>query len=61
MLPQFKDNYSSLRDNVQAMADAYGYDIDILKSCNVECRLVLRNTVVPEIGKNIFNKLTEAI
>ena len=61
MVPQFKDNYTSLRDNVQAMADAYGYDIDILKSCNVECRLVLRNTVVPEIGKNIFNKLTEAI
>lgn len=43
------------------MSEAYGYDLEFLKSCNVECRLVLRNTVVPEIGKNIFDKLTEVL
>lgn len=58
MCPLFKDNYTSIRDNIKAMADTYGYDIDLLKSCNVDCRLVLRNLVVPEIGKNIFDKLT---
>ncbi len=40
-----------------AMADKYGYDLDLLKSYNVDCRLVLRNLVVPEIGKNIFEQV----
>ena len=57
MLPQFNDNYTKKRDDIKKMADAYGYNLDILKSCNVDCRLVLRNLVVPEIGKNIFEKL----
>lgn len=57
MTPQFNDGYTSIRDDAQAMADAYGYDMDILKNCGVECRLVLRNLVVPEIGKMIFDAL----
>lgn len=61
MCPQFKDNYTALRDNIQAMADVYGYDLELLKSCNVDWRLVLRNLVVPEIGKNIFEHLTKEI
>jgi DNA (cytosine-5)-methyltransferase 1 len=59
MTPQFNDGYTSIRDNAQAMADAYGYDMDVLKSCGVECRLVLRNLVVPEVGKTIFDLLTK--
>ena len=59
MTPQFNDGYTSIRDDAQAMADAYGYDMDVLKSCGVECRLVLRNLVVPEVGKTIFDLLTK--
>lgn len=54
MLLQFNDSYTAIRNNINAMADAYGYDLKLLKSCNLDCRLVLRNLVVPEIGKNIF-------
>ena len=59
MCPQFYDNYTLMRYDVKAMANAYGYDLEILKSCGVECRLVLRNLVVPEIGKQIFERLTQ--
>lgn len=57
MLPQFNDFYTSIRDDIKAMAKAYGYDLDILKSSGVDCRQVLRNLVVPEIGKNIFDAI----
>ena len=60
-LPQFNDNYTSIRDNIKRMAELYGYDLDLLKSCNVDSKLVLRNLVVPEIGKNIFNAMMELI
>lgn len=59
LVNQFNDNYSSMRDNPKAMSEAYGYDLEFLKSCNVECRIVLRNLVVPEIGKIIFEKIVE--
>ena len=54
---QYNDNYTKIRDNIKAMADKYGFDLSVLKSCNVDCRLVLRNTVVPEIGKYIFEQI----
>lgn len=54
---QYNDNYAKIRDNIKAMASKYGYDLNILKTCNVDCRLVLRNTVVPEIGKYIFEQI----
>lgn len=54
---QYNDNYGSIRNNIKAMADKYGYDLNVLKSCKVDCRLVLRNTVVPEIGKYIFEQI----
>lgn len=57
LTPQFKNNYTDVRDNVNKMAELYDIDLNILKSCNVECRLVLRNMVVPEIGKYIFDNL----
>ena len=55
---QYNDNYAKIRYNIKAMAAKYGFDLNVLKSCNVDCRLVLRNTVVPEIGKYIFEKIT---
>ncbi len=61
MLPQFNDLYSSIRDDVKAMVKAYGYDLNILKSCGVDCRQVLRNLVVPEIGKNILDIISKAM
>lgn len=57
LTPKWFDDYTQKRDNIQAMADSYNYKLDILKSCNVDCRLVLRNLVVPEIGKYIFEAL----
>ena len=57
LTPQFNNNYTSIRDDVNAMAKQYDIDINILKSCNVECRLVLRNMVVPEIGEYIFKNI----
>ena len=59
LTPQFNNNYTSIRDDVNAMAKQYGIDINILKSCNVECRLVLRNMVVPEIGEYIFKHILD--
>lgn len=57
LTPQFKNNYTDVRDDVNKMAKLYNIDLNILKSCNVECRLALRNMVVPEIGKYIFDNL----
>lgn len=54
---QYNDNYSKIRYNIKAMASKYGFDLSVLKACNVDCRLVLRNTVVPEIGKYIFEQI----
>lgn len=58
---QYNDNYTKIRDNIKAMASKYGFDLSVLKSCNVDCRLVLRNTVVPEIGKYIFEQICKEI
>ena len=41
------------------MAEKYEIDLDILKKYNVDCRLVLRNMVVPEIGKYILETIIE--
>ena len=59
LTPKWFDDYTNKKDNIKAMADSYNYDLDVLKSCNVDCRLVLRNLVVPEIGKYIFENLTK--
>lgn len=50
-------NYESMRSKPKLMAQAYGFDIEKLKG--VEVRKVLRNCVVPEMGKYIFEKITE--
>lgn len=52
------NSYTDIRDNKEAMAEAYGFDIDFLKSFSVDVRKILRNCVKPEIGKYIFEKVT---
>lgn len=56
LTPTFINNYTSIRDDIYKMAEKYKIDLNILKKHNVDCRLVLRNMVVPEIGKYIFNQ-----
>ena len=58
--PQINDNYDSIRSKVKEMAKKYGFDLEVLKKHNVDCRLVLRNTVVPEIGLYILNNLVKS-
>lgn len=53
---QFLNDYDGMRDKSQLMADAYNIDMSLLKGVNK--RTVLRNCVVPEIGKYIFESLT---
>ena len=52
---QFLNNYTGIKDNPKAMAEQYGFD---LTKYQTEIRKVLRNCVVPEIGKYIFENLT---
>lgn len=59
LAPTVDSNYTSIRDNTKAMAEAYGFDIENLKG--VEVRKVLRNCVVPEMGRYIFEKITERL
>lgn len=52
---QIPCGYTKIRDDNNSMAKDYGFDIDDLKG--VEIRKVLRNCVLPEIGKYIFETL----
>lgn len=56
LTPTFINNYTSIRDDIYKMAEKYEIDLNILKKHNVNYRLVLRNMVIPEIGKYIFNQ-----
>lgn len=56
---QIPSDFESIRHNNKAMAESYGFDIEKLKG--VELRKVLRNCVVPEMGKYIFEKITERL
>ena len=53
---QFLNNYTAIRDNPKAMAEQYGFDLTKYAK-KTEIRKVLRNCVVPEIGKYIFDSV----
>lgn len=57
---QFHNNYTAIRDNSREMQNAYGFDLS-KHARTVEVRQVLRNCVVPEIGKYIFESLTKSM
>jgi len=60
LTPQFCDLYNKdvSRDKKEDLAKSMGYNLEQLENKNVDVRKVLRNCVVPEIGKYIFEKLT---
>ena len=55
MTNQIPCEYTAIMDDNKSMAELYGFNIAELQG--VEIRKVLRNCVVPEIGKYIFEKL----
>ena len=58
---QFQNLYKKdvSRDKKEYLAEILGYDITDLGDYGFDKRKVLRNCVAPEIGKYIFEKLTE--
>lgn len=56
MTAQFNNEYTAIRDDNNAMEKAYGFDLSKYKG-KTEIRKVLRNCVVPEIGKYIFEQI----
>ncbi len=54
---QFNNNFDSIRYNNELMAKLYGFDLAKYKK--IEKRKILRNCVVPEIGKYIFEHITK--
>lgn len=55
---QFNNEYEAIRNDKNAMEKAYGFDLRKYKG-KTEIRKVLRNCVVPEIGKYVFEKISE--
>lgn len=54
--------FTDIIDNTKAMEEKYGFDLTKYRKNfkgNTEFRQILRNCVVPEIGKYIFDKITE--
>lgn len=52
-------NYSAIRDNVELMEKAYGYDLSAYRK-PTDIRKCLRNAVNPEDGKYIFENITRS-
>ena len=52
-----KAAFIDFKDDIKSMADSYGFDIELLKKHNADVRKVLRNCVVPEVGKYIFDSI----
>ncbi len=61
MTVQFEHSFTTVWDKTKEMARIYGFDINILKSFSqYEKRKILRNCVVPEIGKYILDIISKA-
>jgi DNA (cytosine-5)-methyltransferase 1 len=60
---QFENFYKKdvSRDNKKELAESLGFNISLLENRGVDVRKVLRNCVVPEIGKYIFDELTRSL
>lgn len=60
LMPDFANYYSRdvSRDKKEDLAVTLGFKIADLENYGFDIRKVLRNCVVPEIGKNIFEQLT---
>lgn len=51
--------FMNLKQNRELMAELYGYDINRLKRKYVDVRQVLRNAVIPQVGKYIFDEVNK--
>lgn len=60
LVNQFTSTYSKdvSRDKKEDLANTLGFDLKELENMGFDVRKVLRNCVRPEIGKNIFDLLT---
>lgn len=60
LVNQFTSTYSKdvSRDKKEDLANTLGFDLEELENMGFDVRKVLRNCVRPEIGKNIFDLLT---
>lgn len=60
-IPDFANYYKRdvSRDKKEDLAATLGFNIDEIKGYGFDCRKVLRNCVVPEIGNLIFERLTQ--
>lgn len=60
-IPDFGNYYIKdvSRDKKEDLAITLGYKIEDLENYGFDIRKVLRNCVIPEIGKNIFEQLTK--
>ena len=53
---QFISNFSQMKNDSKMMSEQYGFDLTKYQG-KTEIRKVLRNCVVPEIGKYIFDRV----
>ena len=58
-----KSNFMSFKDDKKQMQEKYGFDLSPYRKDfdNVTFRQILRNCVIPELGKYIFERITEGI
>lgn len=52
--------YTEIRDDIKSMQKLYGFNLELFKG-KTDIRKCLRNCVIPEVGKYIFDKITEAL
>ena len=55
---QFISNFNQMKNDSKMMSEQYGFDLTKYQG-KTEIRKVLRNCVVPEIGKYIFEEVTK--
>lgn len=51
--------FNQVRDSNELMAQRYDYDLEKLKPLGKDLRKVLRNCVLPEVGKYIFENINK--
>lgn len=61
LIPDFANYYNRdvSRDKKEDLAATLGFNINDITGYGFDCRKVLRNCVIPEIGKAIFERLSQ--
>lgn len=58
MNPNFERKGDVSRDTKEDLAKLHGFDLQVITNHRVDARKVLRNAVMPELGKYIFEQIT---